>query len=416
MKVSLLNSDTIHRIQKKWLLLSLFLFCKPTQAQTWTALPDFPGSKRDDGVAFVLGGKAYCGTGLNEGFAETGDFFAFDPVSEVWEPATGLPEGAERQYACAWTIRGVAYVFGGVRGSTYLNELWSWSPGDPHWTRRADLPASGRSGMGCALVGEEVYVWGGKTAQSEALAELWRYDPSADQWYRETDAPFAGRWRMVMGPWDHQGFWIGLGRDSLGNFPTSVWGYAPAWGWSSLPDFPGTGRTHAAVVQVGRVGVVMGGRQNLSVLLDDVWSFDPQTSNWERLTPTLPLTRSGAMGFAFGSHVYWATGLDSALQRTRSLWTLDLGVVLPSPEGLSSVRLYPNPAQDYFIVEWPAHSNFCADPCTLTLYTLQGQIVLSQSLDSYATRIACPSLSSGVYLAVLQTDSGRRVWRVVKGY
>ncbi|MBI1316543.1 hypothetical protein GC167_06750 [bacterium] len=71
-------------------------------AQTWTALPDFPGSKRDDGVAFVLGGKAYCGTGLNEEFAETGDFFSFEPVLNAWEPALGLPEGAERQYACAW--------------------------------------------------------------------------------------------------------------------------------------------------------------------------------------------------------------------------------------------------------------------------------------------------------------------------
>lgn len=269
--------------------------------------------------------------------------------------------------------------------------------------------------MGCTVVNDAVYVYGGKSTESEALAELWRFEPNKNAWTRLDNAPFGGRWRMVMGAMDKQGFWMGLGRDPLGNFPTSVWGYLAALGWSSLPDFPGTGRTHASVVQVAGVGVVMGGRQSPSIVLSDIWLLNLTTSGWEYLNPTPSLTRSGAVGFAFGSQVYWATGLDSALQRTRSLWKLDLRPVLSSPEGLPSVRLYPNPAQDYFIVEWPANSDFCAKPCTLTLYTLQGQIMYSQPLTTYSTRIACPRLVPGNYLAVLQTESGRKVWRVGKG-
>jgi hypothetical protein len=34
------------------------------EAQERKSIPDFPGTARDDGVCFRIGGKAYCGTGL----------------------------------------------------------------------------------------------------------------------------------------------------------------------------------------------------------------------------------------------------------------------------------------------------------------------------------------------------------------
>ena len=46
--------------------------------QTWEQITDFSGAERDDGVCFTLGDKAYCGTGMDLGFAVTNDFYAFD--------------------------------------------------------------------------------------------------------------------------------------------------------------------------------------------------------------------------------------------------------------------------------------------------------------------------------------------------
>src|SRR5690606_12103341 len=82
-------------------------------SQQWSRLNDFPGSKRDDGAAAVLNGKAYFGTGLQEGWSSTSDWYALDLYSLGWEQLPDMPPNTGRQYACGFSAVNNVFVFGG---------------------------------------------------------------------------------------------------------------------------------------------------------------------------------------------------------------------------------------------------------------------------------------------------------------
>ncbi|MBK9636997.1 MAG: hypothetical protein IPO63_03965 [Bacteroidetes bacterium] len=87
----------------------LFLFCYSLNAQTWTALPDFPGSGRDDAAGFIIGNTFYVGTGLDGGFNAQRDFYKLDLSNETWSTGTSLNAGLERQYACGFSDANYGY-------------------------------------------------------------------------------------------------------------------------------------------------------------------------------------------------------------------------------------------------------------------------------------------------------------------
>ena len=71
-------------INKFLLSLCCILIFISAEAQNWQQLNDFPSTERDDGVAFVIGNNAYCGTGLNSSFVACRDFYAFDMNTDQW--------------------------------------------------------------------------------------------------------------------------------------------------------------------------------------------------------------------------------------------------------------------------------------------------------------------------------------------
>src|SRR5436189_985307 len=79
-------------------------------AQTWTQLPDFPGTARDDAASFSIGGKVYVGTGMDVGFSLTNDWYAFDTWTETWDVTSPLP-GTSRQYCSGFSINDFGYLF-----------------------------------------------------------------------------------------------------------------------------------------------------------------------------------------------------------------------------------------------------------------------------------------------------------------
>jgi N-acetylneuraminic acid mutarotase len=68
-----------------------------TSAQTWTQLPDFPGTARDDAATFTINDKIYVGTGMEVGWGLTTDWWCFDRATASWTAIAPLP-AAPRQY------------------------------------------------------------------------------------------------------------------------------------------------------------------------------------------------------------------------------------------------------------------------------------------------------------------------------
>ena len=133
------------------LLITLFLVNQDFKAQNWTQLTEFPVAERDDGVAFVINNKAYCGSGLQVGWWLTGDFHSLDLGTETWSTVASMPLGEERQYACGFTDGTNGFVFGGELAGSDLNDLWMYSPTTNSWTAMASKPGNGVRGASILL-------------------------------------------------------------------------------------------------------------------------------------------------------------------------------------------------------------------------------------------------------------------------
>jgi hypothetical protein len=97
-------------------------------ANQWTFKAPFPGATREDAVTFVLNGRAYVGTGLDETEIPFSDFWAYDPLTDSWSEVPGLP-GPARYGAVAFAINGKGYVGTGQQNSDdYLDDFWEYTP------------------------------------------------------------------------------------------------------------------------------------------------------------------------------------------------------------------------------------------------------------------------------------------------
>lgn len=91
---------------------------------SWTKKNDFGGVIRSEMSGFVIGSKAYIGTGL--GTAHFSDFWAYDPTTDTWTPETSFPD--VRQEAVAASAGGKGYYgFGSSNGVVY-NDWWEFEP------------------------------------------------------------------------------------------------------------------------------------------------------------------------------------------------------------------------------------------------------------------------------------------------
>ncbi len=89
----------------------------------------------------------------------------------------------------SFLIDGKAYVVGGVNSNGYPSDLFSYDPNRDSWSEKKDAHLSfivygvspGRSYPAFFTIGSKAYVVGGKR-NTTFLNDTWRYDPSKDNW------------------------------------------------------------------------------------------------------------------------------------------------------------------------------------------------------------------------------------------
>ena len=190
-------------------LLLVFTFCQFAfffRAQTWQQIANFPGNPRDDAAGFNLQDKYYCGTGRDDGFSCTRNFFRFNATLQQWENATPLPDGENRQYASGFAHDGFGYVLCGDNCSgNFLNSFWRFDPSTEQWSTMPSLPSIGRAGCVHFIVGDSLYLIGGQNATG-ILNEVWRYCFSTGEWQQKNNLPIPGIWRGLAFSYGGQGF------------------------------------------------------------------------------------------------------------------------------------------------------------------------------------------------------------------
>jgi len=335
----------------------LFIFLLSFQvltAQVWIKLPDFPGLKRDDGVAVVVDNKAYVGTGLVE-FALTLDFYVMDLSTYSWSYGKAMPDNSNRQYACAFSGNGCFYVFGGVANIGASDELFKYDVASNSWSSVASKPGNGLIGAACMNFGDKVIISGGKFQNGKASAEVWEYTKSTNTWIQKNDYPFSGRWRASAAVLNNAGYLI-FGRDSGGAFRKEFYKYTLATdSWTKIMDFPAAkGRAYSSLnVAHGKL-TVFGGIDTLDGLYKDLWYFNETTTSWLQ-GPDLPSNgRKGGMSWAYGEDLFYTCGIAEGPMRVTETWKTDVPVGIKKISNESLFSVYPNPSDGKINITLPS--------------------------------------------------------------
>lgn len=317
----------------------------------WKKVESFGGMGRLGAVSFVLGERAYVGTGINEQSRELNDFYYCTANSDgdlTWYRSADTFPGEPRLGAVAFSNGKVAYVglgysagqhAGSLRTEDYFNDFYKYD--GTKWTKVADFPGEKRryalgfyvpdpnnNGKGKAFVAYGQYNKGNEG--QGPLKDWWEFDLETETW-KEVTWTFgekrAGACVAVIG----SDAYIFTGQDGS-TYPNDVIRFSPFKPESEqrvfldqLKDKDGQGfdndygmipRGYAVAFAVGkasdqsaRIYLVSGARGSL---LSDCWEFNPykgEKGRWDEVTslPSFAL-RQAACAFVLNDVGYIAVG------------------------------------------------------------------------------------------------------------
>lgn len=392
------------------LLIPFLLITKILTAQVWIQIADFPGTKRDDGIAVVVNGKAYVGTGLQEWNA-TIDFFALDLSSSTWTVIPSMPHTTERQYACAFAGNNCFYVFGGDGIGGALTTMYKYDVTTATWTSVNSKPGNGLIGAACMPFGDNIIISGGKFSSGKKSDEVWEYRISTDSWTQKNNYPFAGRWRSGATVLNGTGYLV-FGQDTGSAYRKELYSYSPSNDiWTKLSDFPmPKGRAYAALQPTNSKLCVFGGADSLNTFYKDLWYFDPITTMWLQ-GPDLPgIGRRGGMACAYEDLFVYTCGLGQGDVRLNETWITHIPVGISEITKQAVFSVFPIPTQTH--IQLLLNSDLENDPqLRVEIVDLMGTRLLAFADLSLDTPLNISSLSKGIYL--LNVFSGEE-WLGVK--
>ena len=296
---------------------------------TYTRKADFPGSARQNAVAFSINGKGYFGTGMAGDDVHApllNDFWEYDPVTDNWKQIADFP-GKPRAGASAFVIGNEGYVGLGTEDYYWSNpddnrnhfkDFYKYNPSVGTWIKITDFSGIGRHSAASFSINGEGYIisgyWGSDDpgTGSTLTREVWKYEQLIDRWTQINDFPGGSFKASVAGfniendgyvynygrlykftgdgwiqlpaiderMWDHLAFsmrgkayfGLGMGHSYLGNF--TIWEYDPLTEISTPKSWDDQyGRGGSSVFVINDKAYIIGGLG--SGILKDVWEFDP---------------------------------------------------------------------------------------------------------------------------------------------
>ena len=383
-------------------LLLVFMLCQCASnlyAQSWQQISDFPGNPRDDAAGFSIEDKHYCGTGRDDGFSCTRNFFRFNATLQQWENTTPLPDGENRQYATGFAHNGLGYILCGDNCSgTFLASFWRFDPSTEQWSTLPSLPAAGRAGCVHFIIGDSLYLIGGQNS-SGILNEVWRYSINTQEWQQKNNLPIPGIWRGLAFSYSGEGF-IAAGKMSSNTWNADTWTYAPISDqWNQFPSLQLGERTYVGSVQKDSCLYIFGGLDPSDQILTSFEKFNLDQWSNQSLPNFSNIPRKGSIYFAHEGDFYLTTGI-AGVNRLNETWKLS-AVLFSKLIDDDQISIYPIPCVDVLYLE--------VDPAIIGEFVYLcdelGKIVLIHRIQSVKDQLSIHHLPQGIYRFIYRNRS-----------
>lgn len=383
-------------------LLLVIIFCQLSlffRAQSWQQLADFPGNPRDDAAGFSIDDKHYVGTGRDDGFSCTRNFFRFNATLQQWENTTPLPDGENRQYATGFAYNGFGYILCGDNCSgTFLNSFWRFDPNTEQWSTMPSLPSEGRAGCVHFVIGDSLYLIGGQNANG-IVNEVWRYCFSTQEWQQKNNLPIAGFWRGLGFSYAGQGF-IAAGKTSSSTWNTETWNYMPSNdSWILFPNVQFGERTYVGCVQKDSCLYVFGGLDSNDQILTSFDKFNLDQWSIQPLPNFSNIPRKGCVYFSHEGDFYLSTGI-AGVNRLKETWKLE-NVLTSKLIDEDKISIYPVPCMDFLFLE--------VDPAIIGEFVYLcdelGKIILIHRIETCKDQLVLQDLPHGLYRFIYRNQS-----------
>ena len=146
---------------------------------TWTQKANYTGPRGDvDRACFVIGSKAYCGTGANIGtFVDYNDFWEYDPAINSWTQKSNYP-GVKRHGATGFSICNFGYLgLGQDLAVNSFGDFWKYDPAANVWSAFTTFGGNARGDAASFVIGNKAYVSCGSSGSSPFVMykDLWEF-------------------------------------------------------------------------------------------------------------------------------------------------------------------------------------------------------------------------------------------------
>ena len=368
-------------------------------AQPWFLKSDFGGEARHRASSFTIVNKGYIGLGhINSGVdVEYEDFWSYDPASDAWTQIANYPEG-RCYHAASFVIGNKAYVGSGrLENGSYSKKFFEYDPVTNTWTQIADLPGLERRGAVGFVVNGKGYVGTGQT-NSGYVADFYQYNPLNNQWTAIPGLPAAGRTSSVAFSIDNFGY-VGTGNTNSGS-SNDFYRYDPALNqWTPRANVGNINRQEAVGFAVNGLGYIGTGDDFSSGNnFSDMWEYDPLTNSWIQIEDFDGTARRYLTAFVIGSRAYAGTGTNGT--NFRDFWMFDqILSVLQRKMNHFQPSVYPIPTDGKLTIDLdglPSYIDY--QDLTLSLFDFTGKTVEIVAFNTPKVSVETHGLSSGSYI------------------
>ncbi len=378
-----------------------------TALNNWVPKAGFTGISRLSTISFSILDKGYIGTGLDSSGNLLKDFWTYDPMSDTWMQVADFG-GTARIGAIGFSIDSLGYVGLGDDGNSLMKDLWRYSPFTNSWTQVQDLgmysavTTNGRKDASVAVASGRAYVICGYDGSTTYSKQCWQFDPTSDtSWTIKKNFMNASDFTLIGRRWGiafslNSQIYFGTGYDHTQNYKNDFWIYNTSTDlWNQLPSFPGHIRSNASGFSLDGNGYVVCG-VNLSPHYD-MWQYNPIQNDWVQVVSYPGSASANNISFVLNNQAFVGMGYDSLSICYTDFWEYipDSLTGINKNEKFGVVKIYPNPATGYCILELSdPNLNF---PLEIWLYGSNGKMLYQQDVFTSEIIISRKNLPAGIY-------------------